>query len=85
VAVDVQALTSSYEQEVRRLRTETLQQIHDVVATALEAHPDQREDVLNELREQRARFRDAGRTDMEDILLDVMDMMAGWSARAVRL
>jgi hypothetical protein len=37
---------------------------------------------LGQLRDQFAR---AGREDMEDLMLDAMDMVSGWSARAVRI
>lgn len=85
MAVDVQAITSSYEQKVRDVRTETLLGIHDLLAQELADHPDHRDAVLGELRQLRRQFAEAGREDMEDIILDAMDMFSGWCARSMRI
>jgi hypothetical protein len=89
MAVDVQELTTTYGEEVRRARTEVLLRFRDVLAEEIAAHPDERDaflsSVLTELRKQREEFREAGNEAMEDIILDAMDMVTGWSAHAVRL
>jgi hypothetical protein len=89
MAVDVQELTTTYGEEVRRARTEVLLRFRDVLAEEIAAHPDARDaflsSVLTELRKQREEFREAGNEAMEDIILDAMDMVTGWSAHAVRL
>jgi hypothetical protein len=85
MAVDVRALTTGYEEEVRRVRTEALLSFRDGLAAELEAHPDSRENLLNELRKYRAQFKEEGRQDMEDIVLDAMDLLTGWAARGVRV
>ncbi len=85
MAVDIQALATSYEQEVRRLRTEVLMQLRDVLADELRVRPEARDALLTELQEYRTRFKKEGRKDMEDLVLNAMDMLAGWSARAVRI
>jgi hypothetical protein len=89
VAVDVQELTTTYGEEVRRARTETLLRFRAVLAAEIEAHPEDRDaflsTVLRMLREQREAFREAGNEVLEDIVLDAMDIVTGWSAHAVRL
>ncbi len=77
MAVDVQELASSYDEKVRRARTETLMQLHHVLNEQLKARS--RDDVLQELRRIGERFREQGREDMEDIVLDGMDMVVGWT------
>jgi hypothetical protein len=89
MAVDVQELTTSYGEEVRRARTDVLLRFRDVLADAIAAHPDERDEllatVLAELRNHREELRRAGNEPMEDVILDAMDIVTGWSAHAARL
>jgi hypothetical protein len=85
MAVDVQALTTTYEQDVRRARTEALLRFRALFQEELQAHPDDRDLLLEQLRELRAQYRDSGQEDVEDIILDAMDILTGWCARDVRV
>jgi hypothetical protein len=80
VAVDVQELVSSYDEKVRGVRTDTLKELHHVLTEQLKARP--RDEVLRELQRIRESFREQGREDMEDIVLDGMDMLTGWTGAA---
>jgi hypothetical protein len=89
MAVDVRPLTTGYGEEIRRLRTESLLSFRQVIEDELAAHPGHRDEVLDvilkQLRELRARARESGDVATEDILLDAMDLVTGWSAHAVRV
>jgi hypothetical protein len=78
MAVDVQAFATTYGEEVRRARTDALLAFRESALAYLEAHPDSRDDLLEELKRLRAEFREAGREDLEDLVLDAMDIMTGW-------
>jgi hypothetical protein len=89
MAVDVRPLTTGFGEEVRRARTEALLNFRQFVEEALTDHPDHREEILSgtlaQLRELRAKAREADDEIMEDILLDAMDLVTGWSAHAIRV
>lgn len=85
MAVDVQALTNSYADDVRRFRTDALLNFRSIFAEDLKHHPEHRDALLAELKEQRDRLRSEGNEEMEDIILDAMDMLTGWSAHSARL
>jgi hypothetical protein len=47
--------------------------------------PDSREELLEALERIRLNLREKGRSDIEDIVLDVMDFVTGWSSPHMRV
>jgi hypothetical protein len=41
--------------------------------------------VIDELRRYRAMFKEQGREDLEDLILDAMDIVTGWAAPDLRV
>lgn len=85
MAVDVQAVATSYGEEVRRLRTEALVELREAMAELLGAHPEARADLLAELRRLRDKFREQGHEELEDFVLDAMDIVTGWVSPQMRV
>jgi hypothetical protein len=85
MAVDVQAFATTYGEDVRRARTDALLAFRESALEYLKAHPDKRGELLEELKRLRAEFREAGREDLEDLVLDAMDIMTGWVRPDVRV
>jgi hypothetical protein len=85
MAVDVQAFATTYGEEVRRVRTEALLAFRESALAHLEDHPDRRDELLEELKRLRAEFKEAGREDLEDLVLDAMDIMTGWVRAEMRV
>jgi hypothetical protein len=59
--------------------------LRDVVAHELHDRRADREVVLGELEALRGELRRTGREDLEDVVLEVMDFVAGWCSPHVRL
>jgi hypothetical protein len=85
MVVDVERFATSYGEEVRRARTETLVDFRNTVLEILAEHPESRDMVIDELRRYRAMFKEQGREDLEDLILDAMDIVTGWAAPDLRV
>jgi hypothetical protein len=81
VAVDVKTFTDA----ALRAHTEVLLELRELVAEELRNDPDSREELLEALERIRLDLREEGRSDIEDIVLDVMDFVTGWSSPHMRV
>jgi len=77
VVVDVEAFTD-YAEATLRARAERLAQLRDIFAEQLSEDPGARDKILQDLELIRTRFREAGQPELEDVVLEVMDFVAGW-------
>jgi hypothetical protein len=59
--------------------------LRDLVKHELHARHGDRDVVLGELEALRGELRRGGREDLEDVVLEVMDFVAGWCSPHVRL
>jgi hypothetical protein len=66
-------------------REQPVQALRDLVRHELHDRHADRSVVLNELESLRGDLRSAGRADDEDVVLEVMDFVAGWCSPHVRL
>jgi hypothetical protein len=62
---------------------EPLMQMRDLVRTELQ-HNVSRREVLGQLESLRIELRGSGRASEEDVVLDVMDFVSGWSSPHMR-
>jgi hypothetical protein len=60
-------------------------QTTEIVAEELRKDPDSRADILADLERIRLGLREEGRSDIEDIVLDVMDFVTGWASPHMRI
>jgi hypothetical protein len=85
MAVDVESAATNFGAEVRRARTESLVALRDDILDFLRDHPEHQDEILAQLRTIRLQFREEGREDLEDFVLDAMDIVTGWVAPEMRL
>jgi hypothetical protein len=64
--------------------SEPMLRIRDLVRSELE-HGVSRAEVLGQLESLRIELRGVGREDAEDVVLDVMDFVSGWSSPHMQL
>ncbi len=81
MAVDVKTFTDA----ALRAHTEALLELREVIARELEANPDGRDELLELLEEIRLQLREEGKSEIEDVVLDVMDFVTGWSSPHMRI
>ncbi len=77
MAVDAAAFTE-YAEATLRASAERLTELRDIFAEQLSENPDSREEILQDLEKIRTRFREAGHPEIEDVVLEAMDFVAGW-------
>lgn len=77
MAVDAAAFTD-YAEATLRAQADRLAQLRDVFTEKLSEDLDSREEILKDLEEIRIRFREAGHPEIEDVVLEAMDFVAGW-------
>jgi hypothetical protein len=81
VAVDVKTFTDA----ALRVHTEVLLELREIVARELQADPDSRAELLETLERIRLELREEGQSEIEDVVLDVMDFVTGWSSPHMRI
>jgi hypothetical protein len=59
--------------------------LRSLVAADLANRGGDRESLLAELEALRVEFREAGRDDVEDVVLEVMDFVTGWCSPHMRI
>jgi len=55
------------------------------LAELLQDHPEGRDEILAELRRLRDVFKEQGREELEDFILDAMDILSGWVSPQMRV